>query len=255
MSPRTRWRTQSSPGCSGWSIGQADRAGDLAQVLGVHVGGHPAAAQPGPDPGPAEVVGRVGAGQRAAQLEPAHLDRRVTGEEHAVVQRDDVDVVEHRHRQGEAAQLERVRSAHASNLPRSSAEPLARQGETHSRRVIMRTPGDGQPSSTRRRRVRGRKAAPDRRRRRGRPGWRSRSGAATGSRSRCRSPARRAAPSAPAICSSSRLRQDRESRAQSALVGVRPSGRVARAAATSSRDRPMLRAARTNASRRRTLRW
>ena len=63
-------------------------------------------------PGAARVGIGVGAGQGAAQLEPAHFDHSVAGEQDAVVGRDDVDVVQDRHRKREAAQLDRVRCVH-----------------------------------------------------------------------------------------------------------------------------------------------
>jgi hypothetical protein len=56
------------------------------------------------------------------------------------------------------------------------------------------------------------------------------------------------------ISSSRRCRHDRDSRAQSSLVGVRASGRVASASPTSSRLSPTLRAARMKASRRSMVR-
>jgi dTDP-glucose 4,6-dehydratase len=58
----------------------------------------------------------------------------------------------------------------------------------------------------------------------------------------------------PAICSSSRACHERDRRAQSALVGLRPEGRASSAVRTSSSDRPTCCAARTKASRRSTLR-
>jgi hypothetical protein len=57
-----------------------------------------------------------------------------------------------------------------------------------------------------------------------------------------------------AMRSSSSAFQPRDSRSQSALVGVRPSGRLASAARISSSDRPRVWAARMKASRRRSAR-
>jgi hypothetical protein len=96
---------------------QADRTGQRAQLLEVAVHDDPTAVQPGADPGPGQLAVRLGARDRAAQLQPAHLDRLAPGKHHAVVERDDVDVVEHRHRQGDAAQLDRVGGTHLSTVP------------------------------------------------------------------------------------------------------------------------------------------
>jgi hypothetical protein len=82
---------------------QPDRSGDLSQVVHVDVSRDPAAAQPGQHPGPAVLVIGLGSGQRPAQLQPAHLDGSLAGQQQAVLERDDVDVVQDRHREGQSA--------------------------------------------------------------------------------------------------------------------------------------------------------
>jgi hypothetical protein len=96
---------------------QPDRPRLGAEVVDVDLRGDPAAAQPGPHPEAAEVVGRVGARQGTSELEPGHLDRHVAGQQDAVLERDDVDVVQHRHGKCQPAQLEGVRCLHPSTVP------------------------------------------------------------------------------------------------------------------------------------------
>ena len=96
---------------------QADRTRQLAKLLEVAVHGDPPAVQPGAHPGPGQLAVGLGPRDSAAQLQPAHLDRLGAGEHHPVVERDDVNVVENRHRQGDAAQLDRVGGTHLSTVP------------------------------------------------------------------------------------------------------------------------------------------
>ena len=113
---------------------QADRACQLAQVVGVGPGDDAPAAQEGTDPVPAQVTLGVGSGQRAPQLEPGHLDRDVSGQEHAVVGRHDVDVVEDRDGQGQPAEVDGVRCLHDPTLPAGHrrTDSASRVSDAHS---------------------------------------------------------------------------------------------------------------------------
>jgi hypothetical protein len=83
----------------------------------VGAGDDAPAVQEGADPSAAQVAFGLGPGQRATKLEPADLDRDVTGQQDAVVGRHDVDVVEDRDGQGQSTEVERVGCLHDSTLP------------------------------------------------------------------------------------------------------------------------------------------
>ena len=141
MSPRTRWRTQSRPGCSGWSTGRpTGRATCSAGARGARrrpPGGR--AARPGPGPGPRSSVGSApdSARRSSSQLTSTGVSpvRSTPSSSGTMSTSSSTDTARARRRSSSESGARMRRT-----LPRSSAAPLTRQGETRSRRVIVGTP-------------------------------------------------------------------------------------------------------------------
>jgi alkanesulfonate monooxygenase SsuD/methylene tetrahydromethanopterin reductase-like flavin-dependent oxidoreductase (luciferase family) len=109
----------------------------LAQLVRGQVGGPAAGLQPVGQPVPTRRLGVV-AGQRATALGPRDPHRRGAGQDDAEGGRLDVQVVQDRHREDPAAQLDFGRYVHPSTVPRQRLLERAKRVTPHGEKGGLR---------------------------------------------------------------------------------------------------------------------